>query len=137
MFDVQEINKPISGVGGTITQTATKQGKLVCEFKVQDGTTTRKTIDVKYVPTLSHNLFSITEELSKGAKLSSNSKLDIRLAYPNGSILSFDRRIRTQTGWVPCIKFAAPLQEVAYLAQTTRKEKVNINKYHELLGHPN
>jgi len=86
--------------------------KLVCEFKMQDGTTTRKTIDVKYVPNLSHNLFSITEELSKGAKLSSNSKLDIRLAYPNGSILSFDRRIRTRTGWVPCIKFA-PLQEVA------------------------
>ena len=103
---------------------------------MQDGTTTRKTIDVKYVPNLSHNLFSITEELSKGAKLSSNSKLDIRLAYPNGSILSFDRRIRTRTGWVPCIKFV-PLQEVAYLAQTTRKEKVNINKYHELLGHPN
>ena len=89
---------------------------MVCEFKMQDGTTTRKTIDVKYVPNLSHNLFSITEELSKGAKLSSNSKLDIRLAYPNGSILSFDRRIRTRTGWVPCIKFV-PLQDVAYLHQ--------------------
>ena len=100
IFDPIDVNKPISGVVGTITQTATKQGKMVCGFKMLNGTTTRKTIDVKCVSNLPHNLFSITEELSKGVKLSSNDKLDICLVYPNRSILSFDRQIQTRTEWV-------------------------------------
>jgi len=132
MFDIENIDSPISGVGN---QTATKQGKMICEFQMQDGTTIKKRISVKYVPNLQHNLFSITEELSKGAILSSNFNLDIRLDYPNGSTLSFDRRLRTRDGWVPCVRFA-PLKEIACLAKDD-KSPCDINEYHAKLGHPN
>jgi hypothetical protein len=90
-------------------------------------------------------LFSITQELSKGAKLGSDVN-NITLNYPDGSKITFDRRIKTRDGWVGGVDVVPIINDVAKLSQdemkgkpikSSAKEKaININDYHCALGHP-
>jgi hypothetical protein len=91
-------------------------------------------------------LFSITQELSKGAKLDCDDANNITLNYPDGSKITFDRHIKTHDGWVGVVDVRPIINDVAKLSQDETKDKpikssakekaFNINKYHCALGHP-
>jgi hypothetical protein len=91
-------------------------------------------------------VFSITQELSKGAKLDSDDDNNITLNYPYGSKITFNRRIKTRDGWVGGVDVVPIINNVAKLSQdetkgkpikSSAKEKaININDYHCALSHP-
>ena len=135
MYDVEIIDQTISGIGNGVK--AKKKGKLRCLIKQVDGTSTSKVLSVKYCENANENLFSITQELSKGAKLGSDEENNITLSYPDGSSITFDRRIKTRDGWVCGVDIIPIATEMAQLSKDTAKETViDINEYHRALGHP-
>ena len=82
MYDVEEINELIGGIGPDAI-VATKKGKKKCMIKQVDGTNIERILyPCKYCKDASDNLYSIMSEQSKGAKLSSNEKNNILLHYP-------------------------------------------------------
>ena len=81
MYDVEEINKLIGGIESDIC--ATKKGKIRCLVEQVDSTSTETILTVKYCKLARENLFLITQELSKGAKLGSNDSNTIILTYPH------------------------------------------------------
>ena len=83
--------------------------------------------------------------------MSSNSRNDIILSYPNGDKIAFDRRTKTRDGWIAGIDVISNHDEIANLARQTdtksaakegkgdkkRKAKPqDVMKYHQSLGHP-
>ena len=144
MYEVEHIHESIGGIGSDVK--ATKKGKLRSLIKQADGTSTVKVLQVKYCARANENLFSITQELSKGAKLGSDDSNNITLDYPDGSKITFDQPIKTRDGWVSGVDVVPIINDVAKLSQdetkaeaikSSAKEKaININEYHCALGHP-
>ena len=65
---------------------ATKVGKLAIAIKPGDeaqAEVIKVFKNVKFVPNLSENLFSITAELSKGVRMQSDADMNIFLFYHN------------------------------------------------------
>ena len=119
------------GVGAGIK--ATRKGKFR-GFAVQaNGVRTYLELGcVKYSAGLKQDLFSITAELSAGAKISNDRNNNIQLTYGDGTNIKFDRRIKTVDGWVAGIDIV-PAKERAMIAFSRH---VDINTYHKELGHP-
>jgi hypothetical protein len=88
----------------------------------------------KYSKDASDNLYSITSEQSKGATLSSDTKNNILLHYPDGSTVSFDRRLKTKDGWVGGVEIFSSTESGK--AETTKAKSINVNELHEQLSHP-
>jgi hypothetical protein len=114
MYQVERIHESIGGIGSDVK--ATKKGKLQSLIKQADGTSTIKVLQVKYCARANENLFSITQELSKGAKLGSDDINNITLDYPDGSKITFDRRIKTRDGWVGGVDVVPIINDVAKLS---------------------
>ena len=94
-------------------------------MKQHDSTELERTIyPVKYCKGAEENLFPITTEWSKGAKLSNATINYITLKYPNEELVKFDRRINTTDGWVGGVAYK-------HLQRT-----VDMNEYHKEFGHP-
>ena len=131
MYDLEDIQEEILGVGAGIK--ATRKGKFR-GFAVQaNGVRTYLELDcVKYSAGLEQDLFSITAELSAGAKISSDKNNNIELTYGDSAKIKFDRRVKTKDGWVAGVD-VVPAQERAMLAFA---RSVDINTYHQELGHP-
>ena len=70
-----------------------------------------------------NNLFSITQELSKGAKLGSDDVNNITLNYPDGSKITFDWCIKTRDGLVGGVDVVQIINDVAKLSQDEMKGK--------------
>ena len=95
MFDIENINKQIGGVGNNIH--LTRKGKLKAEVVQADESKSTKILSpVKYSKDAKENLLSITAEMTAGAKLSSTTINEIKLVYPDGDTVTFDRRIKTR-----------------------------------------
>ena len=104
LFNIEEINESIT-VGNGKSMTATKVGSLKCRIIQVDGSGLEITLnEVKYVPELWVNLFSINKALKKGYKLS-NKGLSICLSKGAVSV-TFDRVLRTANGSVSGIKLS-------------------------------
>jgi hypothetical protein len=91
--------------------------------------------EVKYVPELWVNLFSINKALKNGINLS-NKDLMISLKKESVSV-TFDRVITTVNGSISGIKMTTYDPFIAYLAKvslTTIKE-IDVNKFHEMIEH--
>ena len=88
---------------------------------------------MKYCKLARENLFSITQELSKGAKLESNDINNIILTCPAGSKITFNWCIKTTDGCI-CEVNVTPISNEKANVDTQRT--VNVNKYHRELGHP-
>ena len=85
--------------------------------------------EVLYVPELKNNLFSITRELSNGAKIKSSGEV-VRLIYPNGRELVFDYKMKTKKGYV-----AAVLIKPNGAPKLQCDRKMNIMRFHNISGH--
>ena len=80
MFDIENINEPISGVGNNVR--ATRKGKLRAKVVQVDGSKTTKILSqAKYSKDAKEILLSLTAEMAAGAKLSSTTDNVIQLVY--------------------------------------------------------
>jgi hypothetical protein len=101
-----------------------------------DGSVLDITIkEVKYVPKLCANLFSINKAIKNGFNLS-NKGTSICLTKGSASII-FDRVINTMSGSISGIIMIGNEFSVAYLAQSNLSlfNAIDINKFHEMIGH--
>ena len=137
-YEIEAINESIVGIVNDVR--ATKKGKLQILIKQADGTSTIKVSLVKFCVRAKENLFSFTQELSKGAKLDSDNANNITLNYSDGSKITFDWRIKTRNGCVGGVDVVPIINNVANLSQDETKDKpikssakektININEYH-------
>jgi hypothetical protein len=86
--------------------------------------------NVKYVPELWINLFSIGKALKNGF----NGEI-IKLSKGNVT-LTFDKVVRTKNGFVPGIKLLQVLDDVGTsVLETKKRNTIDVNNLHKLLGH--
>jgi hypothetical protein len=135
MFDIQGINEKVT-VGNGEKMVATKVGNLRCCVIQVDGSTLDIVInDVKFLPELCANLFSVNKALKNGFKLS-NENENISLTKGSASI-TFDRIIKSLDGTVSGIKMVYLVSLTAYIAQNKldSARSVNMIEFHEMIGH--
>ena len=135
MFNLKDIAETIT-VGNGDSMMATKVGSLKRRVVQLDGSTLDIIInEVKYVPNLCANLFSINKAIKNGFNLSNNGT-SICLTKGSASI-TFDRVINTLSGSISGIKMVCKESSVAYTAQgkTESINSIDINKFHEMIGH--
>eukprot|EP01083_Nonionella_stella_P004795 13981_1 len=133
MFDVVYIDEVVGGIGDQLLR-ATKKGKKRVKIQQADGSSMEKVLNpVKYCAKAKEKLFSITRELSEGAKLASDANNNIILLYDDGTKIVFDRRIKTHDGWVGGVHISPVVDETVNVATVATKTVV---QYHRELGHP-
>jgi hypothetical protein len=136
MFDWKHINSPVK-IGNGKALMATKIGKLRCTIIQRDGTTVNVTLyDVKFVPELWINLFSIGKALSNGYNIGNNG---VRIFLTkNERKITFDRIMTTNKGFVMGVKMlpSTSRQTIAPLPMLERGKKLNVSILHGMLGHP-
>jgi hypothetical protein len=112
---------------------ATKVGKLRCKVLQKDGRSFEVILsEVKFVPELWINLFSIGRALSNGFQIGNDG---IIIHLKKGNIhLSFDKVMQAKKGYVLGVDMIPIHSEMAAGAQDSRK-KFDINKMHQVLGH--
>ena len=135
MFDVKDIEEKIT-VGNGDSVMATKVGSLKRRVLQIDSSTLEITIkEVKFVPNLCANLFSINKAIKNGFNLS-NKGTSICLTKGSSSI-TFDRVIKTLSGTISGIKMVPNDSSVAYAAHGIQDstKTIDINKFHEMIGH--
>ena len=94
----------------------------------------RENHDVKFVPDLWANLFSINQALKKGHKIS-NDKITISLSKVSSRI-TFNRVFKAKGGTLSGIKMMAYDNPVAYNSMNdVLKRDIEINRFHKMLGH--
>ena len=114
--------------------TATKVGKKKATVMHKDGTTEDVTLtNVKYVPGLWVNLFSISQALKNGFSIGNK---DVVITLTKGStVLKFDRIIPTHQGFVIGMEIRSRTTGNIAAAMLEAGSSIDINAAHEMLGH--
>jgi hypothetical protein len=132
---VKDMNEKIT-VGNGESMKAIKVGSLKCHVIQLDSSTVDVTLkEVKYVPELWMNLFRISKALKKGFDLSNKG---LMISLEKGSVsVTFDTVIKTVNGSIYGVKMTTYYPSVAYLAKgsLTVIKEVDVNKFHEMVGH--
>jgi hypothetical protein len=125
-------------VGNGNVMTATKIGKLRCEILQKNGESLVVTLeDVKFVPDLWINLFSIGKALKNGFNLGNDGET---IKLMKGKMVAlFDRCLKSKNEFVPGIKMKPVLADMSTTVVDPKKEKpknsINVNNLHKILGH--
>jgi hypothetical protein len=88
--------------------------------------------DVKFVPDLWVNLFSIGKALKNGFNLG-NEGGTIKL-MKGKTVILFDRCLKSKNGFIPGIKMKAVLPGISATV-VDPKNSINVNNLHKILGH--
>ena len=139
MFNWHSVNEEII-LGDGRPAIATKKGSVCLEVIQRNGTKAIITLDnCKYVPSLSHNLFSITRALAKGWEIG-NRGVHILLTK-NGKTIAFDHINATSTGFVMHAHMRpVPQQRNTVppdMALTVQTRKMSTNHLQKTLSEPN
>jgi hypothetical protein len=136
LTDVKEINELIK-IGNSDSMKSTKIGNLKCEVTQIDGEKFTVTLnDVKYVPSLCVNLFSLNKALKKGFRVS-NDGVVVSINYKHLK-LTFDRVIYATDG---CVTGVSMKPMMSYNinrfanASIINERIYDINHLHKLFGH--
>jgi hypothetical protein len=139
LMNVKEICDEIT-LGNGKTMTATKVGDLKCKVIQLDGSSLDVTLcEVKYVPELWMNLFSLNKALKNGYTLS-NKGLSICLSK-GPCLVTFDRLIWTTNGCVSGIKLSIYPYPVSSpvgcnaMINAEHNKGIDINVFHEMMSH--
>jgi hypothetical protein len=115
---------------------AIKVGSLKCHVIQLNGSSVDVTLkEVKYVPELRVNLFSISKALKNGFDLSNKG---LMISLKKGSVsVTFDKVIKTVNRSISGIKMTTYDPSVAYLAKgsLTAIKEIDVNKFYEMIGH--
>jgi hypothetical protein len=114
---------------------AKKVGKLRCGILQKNNEMLIVTLEnVKFLPKLWMNLFSIGKNLKNGFNVSNDGEM-IKLSKGNVT-LTFDKDVRTKNGFVPGIKLLPVLRDVGTsVLETKKRETIDVNNLHKILGH--
>ncbi|MGL4341755.1 MAG: reverse transcriptase domain-containing protein, partial [Lactococcus lactis] len=131
MFNCRFVKSYIK-IGNGKSLVSTKVGSKRVTVIQENGNTTDVVIeDVKYVPGLWVNLFSITKAISKEWSLSNKGT---KILLSKGDVeLAFDKIMKTENGMVVGIEMVTQ-SEYANLV-LSRGKKIDINDFHRLMGH--
>ena len=137
LFDVQDNTSGVKlGDGKLIT--SVKTGKLRGIIEQKDGTRTELVLsNVRYVPSLSCNLFSMLAAMDKGCKLDGgkrDGKTVLKLTKGDMKIV-FDQRIKTANMDLLGVKFLRVIPEAA-MTSLAPGGKLKMSTLHHQLGHP-
>src|SRR6056300_1507911 len=132
MFDCREIDEEIIVGSGRLVRSR-KIGKLKVKVKQGNGkTTTIVLTNVKHVPGLWCNLFSLTSAIDKGFQLGNKERV-ITLLKGN-EIIGFDQIYKTQSGFIMGVDFE-PLFLVTSSMMLDEGKTIDINLFHKYIGH--
>jgi hypothetical protein len=135
IFNILDIDEKVT-VGNGEKMVATKFGNLRCCVIQVDGSTLDIVInDVKFLPELCANLFSVNKALKNGFKLN-NGNENISLTKGSASI-TFDRIIKSLDGTVSGIKIVYLDFPTSHVPQNKLDsvKSIDVNKFHEMIGH--
>ena len=138
LINAQTINEQIR-VGNGKYMIATKKGRLPCTIKQTNGEDQQCTLEVKVVPELWCNLFSITSAMKKGFAISSK---DMVVSISKGNFkFNFDKVGETASGgFLMGIEIVPRLSEQTMVSEEEQikiKERtMDINIAHNIFGHP-
>jgi hypothetical protein len=134
IFNIQDIDEKVT-VGNGDKMVSTKVGSLRrCVIQVDGSTLDIVINDVKFLPELCANLFSVNKALKNGFKFSSKNE---KISLTKGSAsITFDRIIKSLDGNVSVIKMVYLDSPTAYVAQNKLDsgKSVNVDKFHEIIG---
>jgi hypothetical protein len=110
-------------------------GKLRCAIPQENDKGFIVTLDnVKFVPEMWINLFSIGKALKKGLNLRDHGET-IKLTKESVT-LKFDEVVRTKIGFVPGIRMTPVMKEHGMIViESKRLNLIDINNLHKILGH--
>ena len=136
LYDAVRIDEKIGGYGGQ-SVLATWKGKKDYIANFSDGTTTTLMgVTVKVSENAGQKLFPLhLEKAARGGDLSTNSDGSLLLTYPGGDTIVCDRRLKTKDGWVSGVRMV-PIVKDNNIALLAVGKAINVNQYHEELGHP-
>jgi hypothetical protein len=135
MFNILDIDEKVT-VGNGQKMVAMKVGNLRrCVIQFNGSTLDIVINDVKFLPELCANLFSVNKALKNGFKIS-NKNENISLTKGSASV-TFDRIIKSLDGTVSGIKMVYLDSSTAYITQNKLDsgKSVDVNKFHEIIGH--
>ena len=89
---------------------------------------------VQFIPTLRHNLCSITKFIEIGGRLSNKGEI-LKITFPDGKQLTFDYKIPTQNGYVMAA-IIKPIRIVKDDEDDDNLTPMHINKFH-MITHEN
>ena len=128
LINVRNINEKIKfGDGSTLN--AVKIGDLPVVVEHKSGKRVRATLEnVKVVPNMICNLFSILSCLTKGWNLGNEGKF---IKLTKGKIqIKFDQELGTKTGYLAGVKMTPCTEKMK-----VDDKDVNVNILHQQLGH--
>ena len=135
VYDLVPINgSVIIGNGKSIS--CTHKGKMDVICKHKDGSLARETWEVKIVPELNHDLFSLTKAMKDGWQMNGRWKeggLMIELFKTGRASMKFDRMIQSGSSWLMGIKVHRVYDE-AHAAMEGGKT-ISATKLHKMTGH--
>jgi hypothetical protein len=136
LTDVKEIDESIK-IGNSDSMKSTKIGNLKCEVTQVNGEKLTITLnDVKYLPSLCVNLFSLNKALKKGFKVS-NDGFVVSINYKHVKLI-FDRVIHATDGCVTGVSMkpimSDSINEFTNTSISTERS-FDINHLHKLFGH--
>jgi hypothetical protein len=115
---------------------AIKVGSLKCHVIQLNGSSVNVTLkEVKYVPELWMNLFSISKALKNGFNLSNKG---LMISLKKGSVsVTFDGVIKTVNGSISDIKMTTYDLSVACIVKgsLTAIKEIDVNKFHDMIEH--
>ncbi len=148
--NIRDVNVEVEIGTGTCIR-ATKAGTFRGKVKQSDGSMAVLKLEVKYLPGLQNNLFSITTAIKNGASLKNEGSVIV--LTKNDVDICFDRKTSGGDGPTMAAVIAPTDEEaevaMAYrehenvgkdkkevaLAAQIRKPAIEVNKFHKLLGH--
>ena len=132
LLNVTLINEKVK-IGNGKEMRATKRGTLPCTIVQTDGTKTNCSIEVKVLPDLWCNLFSITGAIKKGFQIS-NKGMMLQLSKGSTTI-KFDRiGETTHGGFLVGVEIARQTSNTN-LAMMDKHQRIDVNELHKSLSH--
>ena len=115
---------------------ATKKGMLPCMIKQSNGKNVNCSLEVKVIPEIWCNLFSITVAMKKGFELSSKG-LEVKIK--KGAFKFIFNKVGQTTGggFLMSVKIVPHITNTAMINQneTIKMRKMDIHAAHHMFGH--
>jgi len=135
MFDVVPVGCDIK-IGDGQKLRALNEGKLKVTVVQLSGSKLELTLSkVLHVPGLCCSLFSVTQALGHGFTLTSTKDKTMKLQREKVAI-QFDCRLATPNGFVLGARFSRLQTGTALVSTSGQYKKIDINVFHNQLGHP-
>ena len=130
---------PINGsvtIGNGQSISCTHKGKLDVICKHKDGSMPRETWDVKIIPQLNHDLFSLTKAMIEGWQMNGGWKeggFIIELFKTTRASMKFDRMIPSGSSWLMGVKVQRVMDHAHSAIEPGKR--ISISEFHQITGH--